>query len=571
MEKINKLKKIIKQNGIDGYLIPKNDEYFGEYVSDNKDNLRFLTNFSGSFGYALIMKDKNFLFVDGRYTLQAKIQCKKNFKILTIPHQRPFSVLKKKKLKIGFDPKIHTDLSLKNFFKDTKCKLIPIRHNLINKIRVKNNKYENKKFFILSDNIAGFSVKNKVRKLRNYLKQNSADVQFITASENVAWLLNLRGKDCNFSPLPHSHLILDQKNIFLFCDLRKISKNLKKNLNNVSFIDIKLLHNFLSRFRQKKILIDISTCSYLFKYTLKRENSLIEQIDPIYLLKSRKNAVEIRNSKIAHIYDGVALTKFIFWLKENYKKNQISELSAQDKLFRFRKKNKFFKNLSFPTISSVGSNGAIIHYKASPKTNKILNEGNLYLVDSGGQYEFGTTDVTRTLSLNNKNEKIKKIYTHVLKSHIAVASYKISSKTCGADIDLEARKPLKKINLDYPHGTGHGVGYFLNVHEGPQAISKGNKTKISAGMILSNEPGFYKNGNFGIRIENLIFVEKNKGKKIFRNLTMAPLERSLINKNFLTLKEKEWINNYHNKVYFTLRKFMNKKETESLKSYCSNI
>ena len=235
----------------------------------------------------------------------------------------------------------------------------------------------------------------------------------------------------------------------------------KKKFKNINFIDIKYTDLFLSKIKNKKVLIDPSSCSIYFENILKKNNKINEFLDPIYFLKSIKSKKEIKNTIKSHIYDGAALTKFLFWIKKNYKKKNINEISAQEKLLKFRKKNKNFKFLSFPTISGSGPNGAIIHYKASKKSNRKLKKGDIYLVDSGGQYNFGTTDVTRTISLNNNNKRIKDIFTRVLKGHIAVANYKLKNKTCGAQIDIAARKPLKEINLDYAHGTGHGVGYFL--------------------------------------------------------------------------------------------------------------
>jgi Xaa-Pro aminopeptidase len=246
-------------------------------------------------------------------------------------------------------------------------------------------------------------------------------------------------------------------------------------------------------------------------------------------------------------------------------------MSASQKLYNFRKKNNKFKFLSFPTISGSGPNGAIIHYKATKKTNRQLKKGDIYLVDSGGQYEFGTTDVTRTISLMNKNERIKNIFTRVLKGHIAVTNYKLKKNTFGSSIDYVARKFLRQIGLDYAHGTGHGVGYFLNVHEGPHAISKYNKVNFEEGMIVSNEPGYYEKNKFGIRIENLIYVKKEKKKRYFRNLTMAPIDKELINKNLLSDKEKKWLNNYHKDVFHCLKKFMNKFELLELKKACSAV
>ena len=271
--------------------------------------------------------------------------------------------------------------------------------------------------------------------------------------------------------------------------------------------------------------------------------------------------------KKSHIIDGVALTKFLFWLKKNFKRKKITEISAQKKLENFRKTNKNYKFPSFSTISGSGPNSAIIHYKASTESNRTLKEDDLYLVDSGGQYSFGTTDVTRTVSLNNNSKFIKNVYTSVLKGHIAVADYKIKKNSTGSDVDRSARKPLRKIGLDYPHGTGHGVGYFLNVHEGPQSFSQKNKIKLKPGMIISNEPGYYKEGLFGIRIENLIYIKKNE----FKELTMAPMEKKLINKKMLSKKEIDWLNKYHLKVKKNLFKFMNREEKASLIDSCSPI
>jgi Xaa-Pro aminopeptidase len=246
-------------------------------------------------------------------------------------------------------------------------------------------------------------------------------------------------------------------------------------------------------------------------------------------------------------------------------------MSASQKLFKFRKRNNKFKFLSFPTISGTGPSGAIIHYKATTKTNRKLKKGDVYLVDSGGQYEFGTTDVTRTISLNNSNKRIKNIFTRVLKGHIAVANFKLKENTSGSEIDSVARKYLRQIGLDYAHGTGHGVGYFLNVHEGPHAISKNNRIKFMKGMIVSNEPGYYEKNKFGIRIENLVYVKKEKKNKHFENLTMAPIDKDLIDQDYLNKNEKEWLNKYHKKVFDNLKIGMNKVEILELKKACSAI
>jgi len=573
MNKLKKLKKLFKTYKLDGYIVPKNDEFFGEYIPKIKDNLKFISNFSGSYGFALLLKKKNYLFVDGRYTLQAKIQSGEKFKVFTLPQKFPSDILKNKNFIIGFDPKLHTEFMLKRLFKKTNCSLIPINENLVDKIWKRKSISKFNKFYKLKDKDSGESSKNKINKISKMLKKSKVDFQFISSSENTAWLLNLRGKDSDFTPIPNSYSIISNKSkIFFFCNLEKVNAQLKKNLGkNVIIKDIKNIKHFILKIHNKNFQIDASSCSIFFKNIIKINNKIVDKQDSIYLLKSIKNKVEIKNTIKTHIYDGASLTKFLLWLNNNFKNKKITEISAQNKLLEFRKKNKTFRSLSFPTISGSGSNGAIIHYKASNETNRVLKEGDLYLVDSGGQYNFGTTDVTRTISLNNNKMRIKNIFTRVLKGHIAVANYKIKKNTCGSEIDSVARKPLQQINLDYAHGTGHGVGYFLNVHEGPQAISKGNKIRFKQGMIVSNEPGYYENGKFGIRIENLLSVKKSKNSYKFHELTLAPIDKSLIQKKLLNSNEIQWLNNYHSRVYKNLKKYMNKLELIDLKKLCSNI
>jgi Xaa-Pro aminopeptidase len=573
MEKIIKLRKLFKTFDLDGYIIPKNNNFFGEYVSSSEDNLKYISNFTGSAGFAVILKNKNYMFVDGRYTTQAGIQCGDQFKIYTIPQKYPLDVFKKKKLNLGFDSKLHTGKSLNRLFKNSFINLRPINENLIDLVWKRKKNSNIKPFYLLEDKDAGLKVNQKLTKLLKLIKFNKVNYLFTTASENVAWLLNARGQDTNYSPIPNSHAVIDQNGkILLFCNLKKINKSFKTKINkNVKIYDFNLLSNFFLNLSNKKILTDTLTCSVFYRSIIEKNNLIIEKQDPIYYLKSLKNKTEIKNSIRSHIYDGAALTKFIFWLKNSWKKKKINEISAQEKLLDFRKKNKSFCDLSFPTISGTGPNSAIIHYKADKKSNRVIKKGDIYLVDSGGQYLYGTTDVTRTLSLDVENNKIKNIFTRVLKGHIAVASFKLNKNTCGDRIDQSARKFLKDINLDYPHGTGHGVGYFLNVHEGPQAISRGNKVKFKEGMITSNEPGYYKKNHFGIRIENLVYVKKTRDKLKFEDLTLVPIDKTLIEKKLLTSFEKQWLNKYHRNVFNKLKKFMNKFEITQLKQACSNI
>tara|TARA_B100000963_G_scaffold232516_1_gene203062 strand:+ start:1599 stop:3317 length:1719 start_codon:yes stop_codon:yes gene_type:complete len=572
MEKIEKLKEIIKREKIDGYIIPKNDEFFGEYIPHNSDRLNFISSFTGSYGFALVLKDNNYLFVDGRYTLQANNQSGKSFKVITIPKKMPSDILRGKKLSIGFDPNLFTEKSLFIFFGKNKYKLKPIFRNLIDEIWKRKIIKNNNKFYLLPNGAVSEKHKLKINKISKYLKKKKSDFLFITAGENNAWLLNIRGRDTKYTPIPNCYILIDKdKNIKFFCDLKKISTPLRRSFKGIEFLDIKDCAKSLLGIKEKKFIIDDNSCSFFFKSIIDKNNKILNLQDPIYFFKAIKGKQEIKNIKKAHIYDGIALTRYLFWIKKNFYKKELTEITASQKLLKFRKKSKAFKFLSFPTISGTGPNGAIIHYKASKDTDRKLKKGDIYLVDSGGQYEFGTTDVTRTISLKNSNKRIKDIFTRVLKGHIAVSNYKLKRDTSGSEIDTEARKYLRQIGLNYAHGTGHGVGYFLNVHEGPHAISKKNKVNFQKGMVVSNEPGYYEKNKFGIRIENLIYVKESKKKLAFENLTMAPIEKDLIIQEKLNKKEKNWLNEYHKTVFKNLRKFMNKTERLELKKACSAI
>ena len=572
MEKIKKLIQLFNKEKIDGYIIPKNDECFSEYTPFYNDRLNYISNFSGSYGFALVLKSKNYLFVDGRYTLQAKKQSGKCYNIITIPSKMPCDILKNKKLIIGFDPKLFTKKTLNIFTNKNKSKFKQVEDNLIDKIWRRKKRKNLKKFYSLPNNSVGSYYKSKINKIASYLKKTGADFQFISSSENNAWLLNIRGEDTNYSPIPFCYILIDKKkNVKLFCDLKKISFSLRRYLNKISLISIKNTSSILSQINKKKFIIDSNSCSIYFENIIFKKNFRVNVQDPIYNLKAIKNENEIRNIKAVHILDGAALTKYLFWVKKNFNKRLITEISGSQKLLEYKKQSQNFKSLSFPTISGSGPNGAIIHYKATKKTNRILRKGDIYLVDSGGQYKFGTTDVTRTISLKNSNSRIKEIFTRILKGHIAVADYNLKFNTTGSAIDKSARKFLKEINLDYSHGTGHGVGYFLNVHEGPQAISKKNNINFKKGMVVSNEPGYYQKNKFGIRIENLIYVKRKKGANSFENLTMVPIDKDLINSKLLSPKERNWLNNYHRKVFLNLNKFMDKSEILELKKACSAI
>jgi Xaa-Pro aminopeptidase len=556
--KIEILKEKFKKLEIDGYIIPKNDEYFSEYAKN--DRLKNISNFSGSAGIAVILKKSNYLFVDGRYTIQAQQECAKNFRIIEIHKKLPSSIVRNYNL--GYDPKLFTSKNLKNYFANNN--LISINKNLVDQIFNYKNK-KNKPFYSLKKNITGETHQSKILKVANFLKSNKADYLFISAPENVAWLLNIRGYDNPSSPIPNARIIIDKnKKLFLIAIENNMEKIIEeKKIQKNQIINIKSLPDLINKLKGKNFIIDNKTCSIFYEKIIKSKFNILNSVDPIYNLKSIKNSSEINHMIDAHKKDGLALTKFIYWIK-NVNKKIITEVDAQEKLEKFRKLNKDYLFPSFNTIAGAGPNGAIVHYRATKKNTKKINKKDIFLCDSGGQYLYGTTDVTRTICFSNQKNYIKNAFTNVLKGHIAVALTDLTKDNTGKKIDIRARKFLKKNGLDYAHGTGHGVGFFLNVHEGPQSISRYNSIKIQKGMILSNEPGYYKRNNFGIRIENLVHVKKLKGKLSFENLTLAPIEKDLINYKLLTKIEKDYLFKYHLNIYSEYSALLSQKERKWL-------
>ena len=556
---IKELRSKFKKYEIDGYVIPKNDDYFTEYSKLNR--LEVISNFSGSAGLAIILKNKNYLFTDGRYTIQSKIESGKNFKIYGFEKLINCSLFKN--LTLGIDPKLFTNTQIKNYFlKHNKIKYV--EKNLIDEIK-KQKEHTSIPFFSLDKNIVGESINSKLNKITKYLKKNKCDYIFISAPENVAWTLNIRGGDGPNSPIPNSRLIVSKsKKILLISNLKKCKQLLKnKIIKKDEFLDVNTLPSKILHLKGKNFIVDDKSCSIFYENLIKSKFKIIKREDPIYLLKAIKNKTEIKNMIEAHIKDGVAVTKFLYWIKNsNIKK--LDEIKVEKKLESFRKQSKNYLFPSFSTIAGSGPNGAIIHYRSNKKSNRKLNKDHLLLVDSGGQYKWGTTDITRTISFSDPSKKTKELYTRVLKGHIAVAMSKIDKLKNGNNIDKLARKSLNSINLDYRHGTGHGVGFFMNVHEGPQSISKNNFIKLKKGMIVSNEPGIYLENKLGIRIENLVYIDGNNKNLFFKNLTFAPLEKDLINENMLTKIEKDYIFSYHLETYSKLSAYLNNKERKWL-------
>ena len=560
-KRIKQLRNKFNQFNIDGYVIPKNDEFFSEYAAINR--LKIISNFSGSAGLAIILRKNNYLFVDGRYTIQAQQQSGKQFKIIEI-HKFPLHKIIKN-LTLGFDPSLLTRKQL-NAYCGNSLMLKQINKNLIDEI-YKEKISKTKTFFSLNNKVVGETFESKINKVRNILKSNKADYLFVSAPENVAWTLNIRGSDNPNSPIPNCRLIIGKdKELFLITQKEKASKIIKnKKLSKKQIISPQKFEDLIKKLKGDRFIIDSLSCSIVNENIIKSKFQITNIDDPCYKLKSIKNSSEIKHMINAHIEDGVALTKFIYWIK-NINKKKITEIDSQNKLEKFRKLNKNYLFPSFNTIAGTGPNGAIVHYRPSKKSNKTIKKNDIFLCDSGGQYKFGTTDVTRTICFSKPKNSIKDRFTKVLKGHIAVATTDLKKFNTGKKVDVRARQFLKKDGLDYAHGTGHGVGFFSNVHEGPQSITKTNTVKLEEGMIVSNEPGYYKKGYYGIRIENLVYIKKIRKKLHFENLTLAPIEKDLINFNLLTNREKNYLFRYHLNVYSKISKFLNNNERKWLAS-----
>ena len=574
LDNLNKLKKVLIKKNIDAYLVPKNDCFFNEFIKTGNDRLRYVSNFTGSAGTALILHKKNYLFVDGRYTLQAKQESGHLFNIIDISKINILSFLKKNytNIKIGFDPNLFRFQAIKNILKE-KINLVSIEKNLIEQIWKDKKKEVSKNAFILENQYCGISHIKKIKNLRDLLDINKKNSFFISSNENVCWLLNIRGEDSIYSPLLNAFALIQQNKITVFCNLKKVSNKLIKSFKkDVQFSDIKSLKEKLIKTKIFSVKIDPATTSYgLIKFLQSSKIKCKFIQDPIFHLKSKKNKIEIQNLKIAHMFDGVALVKLFFWINQFKNKKKINEISCQKQLENFRKENSFYLGPSFPPISGFNKNGAIIHYNATNKTNQLLTGNGIYLLDTGGQYLCGTTDVTRTISLGKPSLYKKNIYTRILKGHLALRNFQLKNNTTGAQLDRAARKYLKQIGLDYPHSTGHGVGYCLNVHESPPSISKKSKDKFAVGQVVSNEPGYYLERQFGMRIENLIYVNKIKKKLLFEDLTLVPYDKNLINKDLLSRLEIKYLNNYHKEVFEKLNSFLNLKELNFLKKICSPL
>ena len=581
IEKIKLIQNYLIQNKLDGFIQPRADSYLGEYVPKYDARLEWISGFTGSAGVILILRKQAILFVDSRYTIQAKNETKNTgIKVFLSAQQslEKYILLNAKKFKeIGFDPWLHSYSYIKNILSLSikyKVNFKPLKANPIDIFWSNDrNISPNSDINVHPLKYAGISANKKIKNLCMYLKKLNTEAYIINQPDSLAWLLNIRGMDLKHTPIILSRaVIFNNGYIYLFIDSSRINKKIKNHFNNKIkiFPEKNIISEIIKISKKKsKILADPDSVSYaLIQFIKDKKNNLIETKCPIEKMKAIKNTIEIKGTFSAHLKDGVALSKFLYWIHKSKITNN-SELLASNTIDNLRSKQPNFICTSFETISGFASNGAIVHYRVTKKSNKKFSNNNLFLCDIGVQYLEGTTDVTRTVAIGKPTKNMKHHFTIVLKGHIALASAIFPYGTTGNDLDLLARLPLWKNNMNYGHGTGHGVGSCLSVHEGPHRISKGSFVPLEPGMITSNEPGFYLTNKYGIRIENLMLVKKNKNMLAFETLTLAPIDINLVNYNLLTKEEINWLNNYHNKVFKNISSKLDKQNKNWLKKVCA--
>ena len=589
-KRLAKLRESLMALKLDGFLIPRTDAHQSEIVAAHDERLAWLTGFTGSAGLAIVLENCGAIFVDGRYTLQAKKQVDSDsFKHINIGETSPADWLEKqllKQQKIGYDPMLHTSAEVEKFTKACRAKnakFVPIWKNPIDKIWKDQPAPPLCKLTIHPIKFSGESTKKKIRRIQQDIASEKADVAVLTLPDSIAWLFNIRGNDISHTPVALGFALVPVKGrCTLFMDKQKLTNKVQQELKEVvKFKQPNSLFQTLQNCgtKKQKVLLDPESAPYALTIMVKESGGQIKKApDPVKLPKAIKNQKEINGTKQAHINDGIALAKFLAWFDANSKRGNQTEISVAKKLEGFRSAHESFRDLSFDTISGYGPNAAIIHYRVTEESNEKIVPGSVYLVDSGGQYENGTTDVTRTIAVGSVSEEVKERFTLVLKGHIAISTAVFPTGTNGASLDPLARKALWCKGLDYDHGTGHGVGSYLSVHEGPQSISKYSKEPLKPGMILSNEPGYYKPNEYGIRIENLELVTDSteipggeRSMLSFETLTLAPIDKRLIIPELLMQNEIHWLNSYHARVLDIIGPKVDIKTRGWLKKACAPL
>ena len=580
-KRIEEARKVMKKYKVDAYIVTSSDYHQSEYIDDYFKGREYLSGFTGSAGVLVIFKDEACLWTDGRYHIQAEKQLKgsevKLFKQgnLGVPTYKEYIISKlAENSKIGIDAKILLSSDVNEILSKKKYKIVDF--DLLAEIWDKRKKLPDGKIFILEDKYTGKTYKEKVKEIRVALKEKGADYNIISSLDDIAWIYNFRGDDVQHNPVALSFTVISEKKASLYIDKNKLNEEAKKYFKD-NKVEVKGYFEFFEDIKKLKgnILVDFNKISYAI-YEAITKNKLINSMNPSTYLKSHKNETEIANTKDIHIQDGVAIVKFMYWLKNNYKKENITEFSAEEKINSLREKIEGYIDLSFSTISAFGKNAAMMHYSAPEKKSAKIEDG-VYLLDSGGTYLKGTTDITRTFFLGKVGKQEKIDNTLVLKGMLALSRAKFLFGATGTNLDILARQFLWNVGIDYKCGTGHGVGHILNVHEGPHGIRfQYNPQRLEIGMIVTNEPGAYIEGSHGIRIENELLVkeacETEHGKFLeFETITYAPIDLDGIVKTLLTKEEKQQLNEYHSEVYKKLSPYLNKKEKEFLKEYTKSI
>lgn len=584
-EKVAQLRAHLQRAKLDAYIVPRADEHQGEYVAPRSERLKWLTGFSGSAGVAVIGRTKAALFVDGRYTVQARFETDATlFAYPGIAQKHLADWLRdtlKSGGKVGFDPWLMTLAEfnrVKTAIDADGIHLKPVSKNLIDKVWGHEQPGSPEHPIRLHETrFAGTTAENKIADVQKILKDANQDYVILTQPDSIAWLLNIRGQDIPHTPVALGFAIVPRTGkTELFVSSKKVPANVRSALK--SYVKFSTPETLASRLRSLKAQgkvarLDPATTAYWFHRTLGAKTAYLNGPDPCLALKARKNAIEIEGSRAAHQRDGQALVRFLSWLDDTVAQRELDEIAVVKKLESLRAETGALQEISFDTICGSGPNGAIVHYRVTTETNRSLKSDPILLIDSGAQYFDGTTDITRTIAIGKITSAMKRHYSLVLKGHIAIASAYFPVGTRGIDLDPLARRALWQYGLDYDHGTGHGVGSFLSVHEGPQSISRAGMVALEPGMILSNEPGYYKEGAYGIRIENLELVKPaerlNDGDRemlSFETLTLVPYDRRLIDISLLTREEIDWIDAYHKRVRNTLSKGLSAGERRWLKT-----
>ena len=560
----------LKRRGLDGLMVPRADRQQNEYLPASEERLAWLTGFTGSAGAAIVLLDRAVLFVDGRYTVQVKSQT--DSAVFTIEHlvDCPPDQWLEKNLKsgakIGFDPWLHTSESadkLKAACAKTGATLVALDENPIDALWDKRPAPPHGPVTLRDIKLAGESAAEKLRLVRVELARLRADALVVSDPQNVAWTFNIRGSDVAHTPLALAFASIPRDGRpRLYVDPVKLSNEVRHALEEIADIRNPAdLTGDLGQFKDKSVWLDSASAAAALTLEVSAKGGRPTRgADPITLMKAVKNNAEIAGTRAAHLRDGAALTRFLAWFDNEAPTGKLTEISAVEALETFRRDTGLLRDVSFPTISGSGPNGAIVHYRVTKDSNRVIGKDELFLIDSGAQYEDGTTDVTRTIAVGTPSDEMRDRFTRVLKGHIAIATATFPEGTSGAQLDPLARVALWQAGLDFDHGTGHGVGSYLSVHEGPARISKLGNVPLKRGMILSNEPGYYKTDGYGIRIENLLLViaapSPDGAEKVlnaFETLTLAPIDRRLIDTRLLTGKERLWVDGYHARVRDALR------------------